>query len=284
MPRDALGVVTLPVGNPVVAGTAISADVANATVADLASMIEDSLSRSGKGGMASAMQFVKSIATTPSITFVGDTDTGINSDTGGKVDLVGNGTVALAATSAGIAIPGTLGVTGAATLASTLAVTGVITATAGMACNAQKITGVLDPTNAQDAATKAYVDTATIGSASLVWTQPTAGVNAVTTLLRTAKMANGMVVFSGKVSFTGAVGVGDVFIASGFPPWSVASGGYTSFLATAVAANSATGTISSYNLLFNVNGGHLEVSIPAAPAAFDANWTLYMDTIIYYSA
>ena len=69
MPRDALGVVTLPVGNPVVSGTAISADVQNATVADHASMIEDSLSRSGKGGMNAAMKFADGAAATPSVTF-----------------------------------------------------------------------------------------------------------------------------------------------------------------------------------------------------------------------
>ena len=105
-PRASDGTVTLPVGNPVVAGTAISADVQNATVADLASMIEDSLSRSGKGGMNTAMQFVKSISATPSITFVGDTDTGINSDTGGEVDIVANGTAALTVASTGVTIPG----------------------------------------------------------------------------------------------------------------------------------------------------------------------------------
>ena len=56
MPRDASGNMTLPVGNPVVSGTAISSAVQNATMADLAAEIQDSLSRSGKGGMLVAFE------------------------------------------------------------------------------------------------------------------------------------------------------------------------------------------------------------------------------------
>jgi len=259
--------------------------VQNATVADLASMIEDSLSRSGKGGMAAAMQFVKSIAATPSITFVGDTDTGINSDTGGKVDLVGNGTVALSATSAGIAIPGTLGVTGAATLASTLAVTGVITATAGIDCNAQKIVDVLDPTTDQEAATKKYVDDAiTAYVVSATWTQPTAGVDCVTNALRVRKLASGTVEFNGRISFTGAVADNVDILVTGPPPWNVASGGYTSFNIMVPMYNSVGPSYAEIPVTFTVNGGQLRMFISVAPYAGSATATIDMTGITYYSA
>jgi CheY-like chemotaxis protein len=76
MPRDANGNMTLPAGNPVVTGTAISSAVHNATIADLAAEIQDSLSRSGKGGMNAAMKFDDGVETAPSITFTNETNTG----------------------------------------------------------------------------------------------------------------------------------------------------------------------------------------------------------------
>ena len=129
MPRASDGTVTLPVGNPVVAGTAISADVQNATIADLASMIEDSLSRSGDGGMTVPMEFAKGTNAAPSMTFVGDTNTGVNSDTEGEVDIVANGTAAMTVATTGVTIPGTLAVTGAATVTGNATVTGTLTVT-----------------------------------------------------------------------------------------------------------------------------------------------------------
>jgi len=51
MPRDASGNMTLPAGNPVVSHSTASSTAQNQTLADLAAEIQDSLSRSGKGGM-----------------------------------------------------------------------------------------------------------------------------------------------------------------------------------------------------------------------------------------
>ena len=129
MPRDALGVVTLVVGNPVVNGTAISADVHNATVADLASMIEDSLSRSGKGGMDSPMQFADGTAATPSITFSSQTTTGffrttISAVLGIGISFAGSVKAFFSAALAHFYTP--------VLMDSTLEVTGAITATAGV--------------------------------------------------------------------------------------------------------------------------------------------------------
>jgi hypothetical protein len=125
MPRDALGVVTLPVGNPVVAGTAISADVANATTADLASMIEDSLSRSGKGGMSAPMQFADGAAATPSITFSSETDTGFSKSGAGLALSIGGAIKTLV----GFVLSRFYN---AVQMDSTLDVAGVITATSGV--------------------------------------------------------------------------------------------------------------------------------------------------------
>ena len=150
MPRDNLGVVTLVVGNPVVNGTAISADVHNATVADLAAMIEDSLSRSGKGGMDSPMQFADGTAANPAITFSSETTTGFFRSAG-LLGLAVVGAVRASLTNvlarfytpvqmdSTLAVTGATALTGAVTASSTLAVTGTsvftgrITATAGVA-------------------------------------------------------------------------------------------------------------------------------------------------------
>ena len=278
-PRASDGTVTLPVGNPVVAGTAISADVQNATVADLASMIEDSLSRSGKGGMNTAMQFVKSISATPSITFVGDTDTGINSDTGGEVDIVANGTAALTVASTGVTIPGTLAVTGASTL------TGLVTAEAGIDCNAQKIIDVLDPTADQDAATKKYVDDSVSGVLLPVeWTQPTAGVNCVTNALRTRKLQDGTVEFNGRITFTGVVADGVDILTTGHPPWSISATGYTSFTIMVPVYNSVGPTYAEVPVTFSVNGGNLRMFLTIAPYFMSATAVMEMTGITYYSA
>jgi hypothetical protein len=146
MPRDALGVVTLPVGNPVVAGTAISADVANATTADLASMIEDSLSRSGKGGMNAPMQFADGAVATPSITFSSGTNAGFFYTTLGGLLGVGVSiagslqaffTAALSIFYKPVQMNSTLDVTGNTTIGGNLTVTGTITNSGGTIASAK---------------------------------------------------------------------------------------------------------------------------------------------------
>lgn len=75
--RNSTGSYTLPPGNPVVPGTAISSSVHNATMADIAAEITDSLSRSGKGGMSAPLQLTGGSVGTPSLRFVGETATGL---------------------------------------------------------------------------------------------------------------------------------------------------------------------------------------------------------------
>jgi hypothetical protein len=63
--------------SPVVSGTTISSTYWNNTLADLATEITDSLSRSGKGGMLAPLALTVGSVTAPSIYFSGDTNTGI---------------------------------------------------------------------------------------------------------------------------------------------------------------------------------------------------------------
>ena len=77
MPRDVSGNYTLPGGdNPVVSGTVITSSWANTTMDDLAVALTDSLSRTGDGGMLTALPFTDGSAGNPSITFTSDTTTG----------------------------------------------------------------------------------------------------------------------------------------------------------------------------------------------------------------
>lgn len=124
MPRATDGTVTLPAGNPVVDGTTISADVHNSTIADLASMIEDSLSRSGYGGMNVPLSFQDGTVSAPGIAFDSDPNTGLYDEAADNPAIAAGGVKAQEWTPTGTTIPGTLAVTGAATASSTLAVTG----------------------------------------------------------------------------------------------------------------------------------------------------------------
>jgi hypothetical protein len=67
---------TLPSGNPVVSDTEIDTSWANPTMADLAAEIQDSLSRSGKGGMLVPFQNLDGTSVNPGITFTNQTGTG----------------------------------------------------------------------------------------------------------------------------------------------------------------------------------------------------------------
>lgn len=77
MARDSSGTHTLPAGNPVVSGTAISSSVTNATLSDISAALTDSLSRTGDGSMSVPLELTDGIAATPSLSFDSDTDTGL---------------------------------------------------------------------------------------------------------------------------------------------------------------------------------------------------------------
>lgn len=75
--RNSGGTYSLPAGNPVVSGTAISSTVHNTTMTDLGTEITDSLNRSGKGAMLAPLQGSVGTVSLPGYTFNGDTDTGL---------------------------------------------------------------------------------------------------------------------------------------------------------------------------------------------------------------
>ena len=109
MPRDLSGNMTLPTGNPVVTGTSISSSVHNTTTADLAAEIQDSLSRSGKGGMLAPFLNSDGSETTPGITFTSETNTGWYRSAAGVVRLSILGAWKFIFQAAGLIIKGALG-------------------------------------------------------------------------------------------------------------------------------------------------------------------------------
>lgn len=92
MPRDSNGLYTLPAGNPVVSDTTISSSWANTTLADIAAEIQDSLDRSGKGGMLVSFNFSNGTVGNPGITFTNDTTTGLRLNAANDMRAVASGT------------------------------------------------------------------------------------------------------------------------------------------------------------------------------------------------
>ena len=77
MPRDANGNYTLPSGNPVVTNTLISSTWANDTMSDLANEMQDSLSRSGKGGLTGPLGVVDKSGSVPGLNFIAEPTSGL---------------------------------------------------------------------------------------------------------------------------------------------------------------------------------------------------------------
>src|SRR5512139_3618190 len=126
MPRDNNGDMTLPAGNPFVSGTAISSQAMNATLADLAAEIEDSLSRTGKGGMIAAFRNAAGTLANPGITFDDDDHTGIRLVADGDMRLVASQTDVLKVESTGITVTGTIAGSGG------LSLTGAVTSSSAI--------------------------------------------------------------------------------------------------------------------------------------------------------
>jgi hypothetical protein len=102
----------------------------NNTLADLASMIEDSLSRSGQGGMLAPLSFSDGTEADPGIAFSNQTTTGFYRSvisTISTLRAVVEGTWRLGVNTAGALVNGTFSVSGTSTF------TGRVTASAGVA-------------------------------------------------------------------------------------------------------------------------------------------------------
>jgi len=76
MPRQPDGTVTLPLP-AVISGTTIESNWGNTTMEDMRSMMQDSLSRSGQGGMSSQLKIVDGATATPGMAFVNEANTGM---------------------------------------------------------------------------------------------------------------------------------------------------------------------------------------------------------------
>ena len=105
----------------------------------------------------------------PAIAFASDTDTGLFRKAENQLGVsVGTNEVAYFTSTQFVADSvqslGTSILTGAVTMGGTLGVTGVSTFTGGAAMATNRLTGVGNPTGAQDAVTKAYLEDTRIGS------------------------------------------------------------------------------------------------------------------------
>lgn len=91
MARNAAGTYSLPAGNPVTPGTTITSNWANSTLTDIRDALTDSLSRTGKGGMASQFRAIDGTAAAPGMTFSQDLTTGLWRPSAGGLEVsVGN--------------------------------------------------------------------------------------------------------------------------------------------------------------------------------------------------
>lgn len=114
--RNSSGTYSLPAGNPVVSGTAISSTVHNATMSDIATELTNSLDRGGRGAMTAPLQLASGTVALPGLTFSGDTDSGLYRVSANDVAISAAATKSQEWTSSGTTIPGTLAVTGVTTL------------------------------------------------------------------------------------------------------------------------------------------------------------------------
>lgn len=87
MPRDINGAYTLPTGNPVVSGSPISSVAHNNTMNDVAAEMQDSLSRSGKGGMSVPMLVPDGLVSAPAYAFNNEASTGFYRPSANRVAL-----------------------------------------------------------------------------------------------------------------------------------------------------------------------------------------------------
>ena len=123
-PRAYDGTVTLVAGNPVVADTDIVTTWANPTMADIAAMLQDSLSRSGKGGMLVPVPFEDGTVATPSISFKNEPTTGFYRPSAGVLGSAVLGVQRLRLTTTGAVVTGLMNVTSDLAVSGNLVVTG----------------------------------------------------------------------------------------------------------------------------------------------------------------
>ncbi len=112
MARNSGGTYSLPAGNPVVTGTAISSTTHNSTQSDIASELTDSLCRSGKGPMLAALELADGSVSVPGLSFDNDPDCGLYRIGTNNYGAAVSGAKVVDFSTAGIGVTGTLSSTG----------------------------------------------------------------------------------------------------------------------------------------------------------------------------
>lgn len=113
MPRASNGTYTLPAGNPVVTGTVVASAWANNTLSDIGTVLSDSLSRSGSGGMTAPLQLTAGAVGAPGLTWSLETTSGFYRNAAadfrfaiGAVDKIQFNTNGLLVADGAVATPG----------------------------------------------------------------------------------------------------------------------------------------------------------------------------------
>lgn len=105
MPRNSSGTYSLYTpGNPVVTNTVISSTWANNTLADLASAITDSLSRTGDGGMQAPLELDNGAVGAPALTWASETTSGLYRASAGNFRFSVSAADALTVTGSGLVV------------------------------------------------------------------------------------------------------------------------------------------------------------------------------------
>ena len=103
MPRNSSGTYSLYTpGNPVVTSTVISSTWANNTLADLASAITDSLSRTGDGGMQAPLELTNGAIGAPALTWASESTGGLYRNAAGDFRFAVGGSDAVGFTNNGL--------------------------------------------------------------------------------------------------------------------------------------------------------------------------------------
>lgn len=105
MPRNSVGVYTLPAGNPVVTNTTIAIAWGNGTMSDLGSEMTNSLDRSGRGGMLAALKGIDGVVGAPALSFTNEPTTGFYRSGTNVMNVSVGGTSIGAFGTAGLTMP-----------------------------------------------------------------------------------------------------------------------------------------------------------------------------------